>query len=175
MDPLRKRLILKEAEKRLRDAEVLEAAGGPGRGDSDYLLRLLALELLLKFHYEADTGKQPPKNHKYGALFERLSPGHQSLLLEEAGNRIGPSDLSTRPMNVLEEWSLNFVLLRYPYEKYKGMTEQEFRGHSDHWLKEGTALEDADFRYYPEELYGFLHALQTVLPKPSDKAIQDSK
>ena len=171
MDALRERLILQEVKKRLKDAEILEDHGDLDYGDSDYLLRLLALELLLKFHYEVSTGKTPPKDHKYHKLFANFSSEHKKRLIEKTGNRIGPSELSTRPMEVLREWSSNFVLLRYPYDRYQGMSEKEYKRRADEWIKEGAKMEEADFRHHPEELDGLLYALQCVKPPSSNNKL----
>lgn len=47
----------------------------------------------------------------------------------------------------------NLVNLRYPYEKYEGLTEKEYLALGEDWVKAGASLEEAHFRYFPEELF----------------------
>jgi hypothetical protein len=83
-----------EALQRLRDAETLsDAMGSFGQSDSPYLLRLLGLELLLKFVYESVLNKRA-QGHHYHELFRELSGHLQSRLLNLAGRTNWP--FSTR-------------------------------------------------------------------------------
>jgi len=74
---------------------------------------------------------------------------------------MGPeADYSNLEM-LLDTWGQNFIDLRYPYEKYEGLTQAEYRARSDAWLSGGANESEADFVYYPTELHGLTHALQT--------------
>src|SRR5687767_9216073 len=152
MDALRRKLILQESEARSRGADFLQA--GADTSDSGYLLRLLSFELLLKLLIEEHTGKVPAKHHKYAALFGQLPPAVQEGLLAVAMKRIGPSALNENPSRVLEELGSNFAALRYPYERYAGLTEEEYEELGRLWAAAGAPVGSAKFRYHPEELFG---------------------
>jgi hypothetical protein len=162
MNQLKLRLMFEEALKRLRDAKTLDDAMELcEQSDSPYLLRLLALELLLKLIHEAVLCK-PANRHEYAQLFKNLPFDLQERLLSLAGERVGPSALASEHKRVLEEWGKNFIALRYPWERYANMTEDDFKLHAEAWVESGSPLEGATFRYFPEELAGLLAALRTV-------------
>jgi hypothetical protein len=164
MNKLRLRLMHQEALQRLRDAEMLSEAIGVGeQSDSPYLLRLLGLELLLKAVFESVLRKPAHVHrHNYEALFNELPTDLQAKLLTLAGERIGPSALNANHASVLREWGQNFIALRYPWERYASLSEEEYSRVGGEWAAKGAELEDATFRYHPEELFGFLAALQVV-------------
>lgn len=168
MNELKLRLMLREASQRLEDADLLSNASTTYKSDSAYLLRLLGLELLLKCIHELTLGEPPKrtglgKGHSYAAIFMALPDEAQSRILQIAGERIGPSELSNNAVRVLEEWGKNFSALRYPYEKYELLSEQQYREQGERWMRAGAPLDEAVFRYYPEELFGFIHALRTFV------------
>jgi len=168
MNQLRLRLIHKEALRRLRDADTLtEALSLSESTDSPYLLRLLGLELLLKFVHESVL-LTPARGHDYEKLFNRLPADLQSRLLSLAGERVGPSALASNHNLVLQEWGQNFIALRYPWERYEGMSEDDFSRVSAEWVANGAPLDDATFRYHPEELVGLLAALRVVASELAD-------
>jgi hypothetical protein len=86
----------------------------------------------------------------------------QTKFLDLCVKHIGPSKLSTDHINVLKELGENFIALRYPYERYKGKDERQYRTLSDNWLSNGANLQEATFRYHPEELTGLLFAAQVI-------------
>ena len=150
MDKLRLRLMHKCAIERLADAELLFESDPQKdrRYDSDYLLKLLGLELLLKFIFEIETGKNAHKYfHQYDELFVDIEQSTQVKFLDLCGKHIGPSELSTDHINALKELGENFIALRYPYERYKGKDERQYRTLSDNWLSNGANLQEATFRY----------------------------
>jgi hypothetical protein len=59
----------------------------------------------------------------------------------------------------------NFVRLRYPFEAYKKMNESEYIEYGKLWVKLGAPIEEAEFQYYPEELYGLIKALREEVEK----------
>jgi len=160
MSDLRFRLLRKEAEKRLLDAETLEMSGPDS--DSSYLLRLLSFELFLKLAVERVTGKES-FGHKYHELFSALPATAQDDLLRIAGECIGPSALSSDHLGVLKDLSDNFVKLRYPYERYSNLTEEQYAALGADWIARGAVSDEADFRYHPEELRGLLLGLREAL------------
>lgn len=162
MNKLKLRLMHQEALQRLKDAEILSQAVSLGeRTDSAYLLKLLGLELLLKIVYESTLSK-PGRGHEYEKLFGELPQNLQARLLALAGERAGPSALAANHELVLKEWGQNFVALRYPWERYATLSEEEYSTIGEAWVSKGAPLEEATFRYYPEEMVGFLSALCLV-------------
>ena len=165
MSTFRLKLMHAEAAKRLSDAELLIEADplGSRRYDSDHLLKLLGVELLLKFVFEVEVGKEANSyGHDYPSLFCDLPTQTQDRIIELCGKRVGPSEFSSKNLQILKEWSRNFVALRYPFERYKNMTEEQYRATSARWLQKGAKLESATFRFYPSELKGILYALQMI-------------
>lgn len=151
-------LMEREAGGRLADADILEGRS-EAPTDSAYLLRLLAMELLLKATARIDD-IDPGKGHGYPALFKKLPKPVSDGLVEVAQNRMTTSADFSDVGRVLGAWAKNFVDLRYPYEKYEGMTPQVYNERTEAWIENGAALESADFQYYPEELHGLVFALQ---------------
>ena len=149
--------MLRESERRSEAARLLDASD---MSDSGYLLRLLAFELLLKIAYEHALGREAPKHHMYEVLFEGLPPTLQAELMLVARERIGPSALDANPRTVLQELGRNFIDLRYPYERYRGMSEAEYLELGNRWVANGAPLSGATFRYHPEELFGLTFAHQ---------------
>lgn len=170
MDKLKLRLMHQEALQRLEDAETLsEGLALGGGGDSAYLLRLLGFELLLKIVYESGLGK-PGRGHEYEKLFSELSPDVQTRLLSLAGERVGPSALGVNHESVLKEWGQNFIHLRYPWERYAWLSEEQYFALGEEWTSRGSPIEEATFRYHPTELVGILQALRLVVTELVDRS-----
>lgn len=165
MDHLRLLLMHREAVRRLSDARLLVEADplGSRRADSDHLLELLGLELLLKFLFEFEHFRKADEfGHNYKDIFSALRPETQARLISLCGERIGPSAFTQDATNILAEWGRNFVGLRYPFERYKGFSEEKYAAASARWLKKEAKLVSATFKFYPQELNGVLYALQTI-------------
>lgn len=150
-----------QAEGLLEDAEMLGRPLG-SRSDGGYLLRLLALEILLKAVYRGASGTVK-KGHRYRDLVGGLPPATRARLLEEAAQRLAGEVTWESVGEVLETLSHNFVHLRYAYEEYEEMSDEELSQMEKKWLEEGATLEDATFVYYPEELMGLTHAALVVI------------
>ena len=162
--------MYREALQRLEDAEVLYRASSVGAPmDSVHFLQLLGLELLLKLAYEVALQRKAPSNHKYHEIFQDLPATMKNTLLELAEKRIGPSSLTNDALLVLKEWGKNFIDLRYPYEQYESFSEDEYSELGKKWLENGASIEEATFKYYPDELFGILHALRIVTDAMANK------
>lgn len=147
-----------EAELRSHDASLLSSSPA-ARSDSASLLRLLALEILLKATVQIHCG-EPSRTHSYRELFGSLPQEVRHRVLQAAGAAApGVADFSNLDA-LLETFSANFVQLRYPYEKYEGLTEAEYVELGETWLASGGATTTADFAYHPTELRCLAHALQ---------------
>jgi hypothetical protein len=160
MGTVRHRLMRRESESRLAAAQLLKDA--MDGSDSAYLLDLLAFELLLKIIVEMTTQSAAPPHHSYEKIFGSLPQRTQTEILRLAGERIGPSALTTDYLGVLKELGSNFVKLRYPYEKYSHMSEPEYAEVGAKWIAAGADDATAGFRYHPEELLGLTVALQKL-------------
>jgi hypothetical protein len=53
----------------------------------------------------------------------------------------------------------NFIKLRYPFEAYINMNEGEYIEYGNLWVEVGAPVDEAEFQYFPEELYGIIKAL----------------
>jgi len=150
-------LMLSEARKRLTDASIL-SSNLESTSDAAYLLQLLAFELLLKATVRIHTGSVP-RNHGYPELFASLPQEIRTRVVTVAASRLATQgDLSDLD-GLLGTWGQNFVQLRYPFERYEGMTEDEYIAHGERWFERGALDAEADFTYYPEELAAVTHAL----------------
>lgn len=153
--------MLKEARARLADGEILSETSAT-QSDADYLLKLLAFEILLKATHLVHVGP-PGKSHSYGQLFNGLPSELQSKLVEEAADRMSTgADYSNVP-ELLSIFQQNFVALRYPYEAYEHLSHEEYRRLGEAWAKRKAPEEEATFVYRPEELFGLAHALDQHL------------
>ncbi|SOZ49321.1 conserved hypothetical protein [Cupriavidus taiwanensis] len=167
INPHKLSLMRREAERRLADADRLDVSDPLGdASDSAHLLRLLGVELLLKYVHEAVLGhapklKHPLNGHSYEAIFAELPDAMQTRLLQVVGECVGPSGLAHDAVGIFSEWGRNFIGLRYPHEKYE-VTEDEYRELGEDWVAIGAPLGLATFRYHPKELTGFVHALRTI-------------
>lgn len=150
-----------EASKRLHDASILSSTAGL-HSDSAYLLELLAFELLLKATVRI-YGHKPPRNHSYCQLFDNLPPEVRDRVRQVSAARMSTAANYSDVHLLLETWSKNFVDLRYPYERYKGMTEDEYHARGKEWLARGAPEAEAEFRYNPSELHGMIFALEREL------------
>lgn len=128
----------REALQRLTDAEVLHRASAiDAPSDSVHLLQLLGLELLLKLVHQVVLQEKSKHRHAYEQIFQALPAQLQSRLLKLAGDRIGPSALSRNAISVLKEWGKNFIDLRYPYERYESLTEDQYAALGKQWVEKG--------------------------------------
>ncbi len=153
--------MLKEARGRIADGDLLSGSLSK-QSDADYLLRLLAFEILLKAVHLMHVGK-PKRSHSYCELFDALPDGVRSSLVNAAGERMSTSaDYSDIP-ELLRTFSDNFIRLRYPYEDYENLSPEEYAELGEAWIARGAPECEATFVYHPEGLYGLTHALEQHL------------
>jgi len=164
MNTLRLKLMRREGMGRLQDADTLSGLpDNEGTSNSHYLLRLLALELLLKcLCLASGCDAKNVRGHNYGILYEMLPEPTKHELLDLATERLGPSGLTNNLEQIFADLSANFVALRYPYEKYEGLDERSYIELGDAWIAAGAPLETATFRFHSEELYGLNYALAAM-------------
>lgn len=145
----------------LADARILETKV-EATSDAAYLLQLTAFEILLKAVLRGHGAVVEP-HHGYSAHIENLPAIVRARLWETAADRMGSYADFSNPGALLSTWSTNFSKLRYSYEAYDGKTTEEVRALGEAWLARGAKIEEATFRYHPEELTGVLFALKAEL------------
>ena len=152
------RLMRREAEVRLQDAEILSKATSLA-SDSDYLLELLAFELLLKATVLIHT-RSCDKSHHYLKLFASL-PANVKDQLRKRASQVADTPIDMQELErLLAAFERNFVDLRYPFDAYSAWSESDYHGYGELWIELGSPTEEAEFQYYPEELRGLVLALR---------------
>ena len=161
MENFQLRLMYRYAKKMLYDADILQRRFDK-KSDSAYLIKLLSLELLLKCLLRINFDKVNFVHH-YREFFRALPEDVQQAILTIAQDRMSTSaDYSNLDM-LLDTWSKNFIQLRYPYELYEGLSEEQYDELGLRWAEKGWKNEDAKFVYYPDELRGIIFALEQII------------
>ena len=153
--------MLREAEKRLADAAVLEQSLA-SQSDSAALLKILGFEVLLKCAVLLH-GNKPSRSHNYVALWNQLPQPVRDNLLDLACDRMpGIADLSD-PEALLRNYRFIFERARYYYELYESYSLEEQRQLGEFWLELGAPEHEAEVQYRPHELDCLIHALRSFL------------
>ena len=117
--------MLSDAQDRLNDADVL-AESGRAASNSASLLRILALEVLLKAAQWASLGRYK-RSHAYSALWDALPATARAAVLSVAKQRFpGHADFSSLGA-LFKDWEYAFTKGRYYFELYENYTLQEQR------------------------------------------------
>jgi hypothetical protein len=149
--------MLNEARARIDDASILSKSIAR-QSDADYLLDLLAFEILLKAVHLVHVG-DPERHHSYGQIFNALPAEVQSALVMSAVERMSTSADYSNVSKLLAVFSENFIALRYPYEAYKALSTEQYAELGQSWVDRGAREDEATFIYHPQELYGLNYAL----------------
>jgi HEPN domain-containing protein len=161
MKNLQTKLMFDQAKDILFDANILKQSFAT-KSDSAYLMTLLSFELFIKCLLQIQFGKIF-KTHDYKELFHKLPDNIQQEIIDFAELQMTTMANFSNLDLLLDTWSSNFIKLRYPYESYKGLSEQEYNNLGEKWLKNGAKNEDATFDYFPNELRGLIYALQHTI------------
>ena len=139
-----------EALHRVHDADILERLCDT-RSDSAAILRILALEVLLKCTLLL-CGQEPKNSHNYKNLWLGL-PGHvrKKVLAVAVATMPGHADLANLEER-LQWWQFVFERARYHYELYEKYTLKEQSELGDLWLELGAPDQEAVVQYFPLEL-----------------------
>ena len=149
--------MVAEAESRIHDAELI-GQSLRSQSDSQSLLKVLALEVLLKALLLKATS-EVQKSHKYVELWAKLPVATRSKVLEVARARYpGHADL-TNVEKLLCVYEFIFTKARYGYELYEDMSLEEQAHLGEDWLARGAPTEEADLQYFPMELSALLEGL----------------
>lgn len=157
MSELRTKLMAREAERLIADAGRLYQ-NPTSESNGAHLLELLALEILLKCCVVLETGRLE-RGHDYVHIFLKLKSTVRKKIVDSAATRVGPSADYSDVYWLLSLFASNFVRLRYPYEAYSGMSEDDYLRLGAEWIERGAKVEEATFDFRPDELHGLLHAL----------------
>ncbi len=152
--------MLGEAKERLHEADILARSLASGSGES--LLRILALEVLLKAAQYATLGRYQP-HHRYRELWKALSPEVTAPVLEVARDCYpGRADLSDLDA-LLDDWQFAFTKGRYFFELHEGHSAAEQQRIGEAWISRGAPMHEAEVRFHPLELSALTEGLVTYL------------
>ena len=152
--------MIAEADARIHDANVI-AESLVGRSDSSSLLKILALEVLLKAAQLHTTGKIK-RSHNYLEIWSSLPAGARQTVLAVAESRYpGHTDLS-HVEKLLCVYEFLFTKARYGYELYEKLSIAEQHELGEEWSSRGAPIEEADIQYFPLELSALLEGLRAV-------------
>lgn len=152
--------MLLDAKERLYDADIL--ANAVSGGSSSSLLRILALEVLLKAVHYATLGRYQA-HHRYVELWRTLPPEVRSQILAVAGDRFAGHACLDDLDALLHDWHSAFMKGRYYYELYEHRSAAEQRKEGEAWLARGAPLDEAQVRYHPLELQALAYGLIAYL------------
>lgn len=152
--------MVAEAKARMADADIIGESLHQ-HSDSQSLLRILALEVLLKA-VELKTTGSITRSHRYLEIWRRLPSEVQAEVIKLGTERYaGHVDLSY-PEKLLCNFEWLFTSARYGYEFYEGTPDEELHAIGQEWIARGSPTEEADIQYRPTELAGLSFGLLSV-------------
>jgi hypothetical protein len=169
--------MYREACSRIDDADFLGRHLPPSKYNSDHLLRVLGLEVLLKATLklaDVDYRARGTGGHDYEALFNRLPQDARGEVLKVAVDRMRGWTKETYPdlvdistddglNKVLRQSEQHFMRARYQYEFFEGFTQDEQRVVEQRWLERGGPSDEADCVSYPEEVGAIIAGLRAYI------------
>ena len=157
--------MLRDAKDRLNDADILAQSGRASSG-SESMLRILALEVLLKTAQCAALGKYK-RSHHYAALWAALPPSVKNAIQSVAARRFpGHADLSNVEL-MLSDWEYAFTKGRYYFELYENYTLQQQRELGELWVCPGEPGPEAEVRFHPMELEALVEGIVAYVESAS--------
>ena len=139
-----------EANNLINDSGILSHSLDQ-KSDAASFLKILGFEILLKCTLLINNQK-PKKNHKYYKLWSGLPGNVQSKILQYAKSRMHDINDFSNLEKLLINYQFIFEKVRYFYEFYEGYTLDEQHELGKFWKDIGAPLDEADVRYYPDEL-----------------------
>jgi hypothetical protein len=153
--------MLVDAKARLNDADIL-AKSQNCTSDSQALLRILALEVLLKTAQFICNGNYK-YNHKYVDFWLELPEYARTQIVEiaelEYPERTDFSDIE----KLLRAYEFVFTKARYYFELYKNYTLAEQQELGEYWVEIGAPNDEADVQYFPMELTALTTGIITFI------------
>lgn len=143
------------------DADIL-AESADSDGDGSIQLRILSLEIFLKCARLIEHGQRKTRKggHDYSSIWSDLSPSTQTFVLQAASARAHTSLNAQSVVDVLKDLQCVFELARYPYELLADEAEPSIAKRGADWQAAGQPLDQADFRFHPEETMTLVHGLR---------------
>ncbi len=150
-----------EAHGYIDDAGIL-ARNLDTKSDSAALLKILGFEILLKCSLLVSNQK-PKKTHNYYELWLCLPGNAQKKIIQNAEYRMHDINDLSNIEDLLNNYQFVFEKARYYYEFYEGKTLEEHHEIGVLWAKKGSPLEEADVRYFPDELECLIYGLSEYI------------
>ncbi|MFN9091471.1 MAG: hypothetical protein ACK5V0_08260 [Alphaproteobacteria bacterium] len=142
--------MLADAEARLHDASLLDGCASRA-SDAPALLRVLALEVLLKAAQALESGRYT-RTHDYACLWRSIGSNGQASVLQHAEQSI-PGCLLGKDIDLLlRDWAFVFTRSRYYFELYEKYTLEEQEELGRLWIALGSPEAEAEVRYHPREI-----------------------
>jgi hypothetical protein len=153
--------MLADAKARLNDADIL-AQSLNRASDSQALLRILALEVLLKTTQFICNGKYK-YNHKYVDFWLEL-PEYARTQIIEAAQLVFPGHSNLSDIEkLLRAYEFVFTKARYYFEFYKNYTLAEQQELGEYWVEIGAPEKEAEVQYFPMELTALTTGIITFI------------
>lgn len=158
--------MLRDAKERLHDADILSTSLSGGTSAS--LLRILALEVLLKAAQYVTLGRYRA-NHDYAAAWQALPFDASARILAVARERYVGHACLADPEALLSDWQFAFTRGRYFFELNQYLTLGEQQENGEAWIDRGAPLEEAQVRYHPLELLAMTDGLIAFLEEAREQ------
>jgi hypothetical protein len=167
--------MYREACSRIDDGMWLARAWPPSAYNSDHLLRVLGLEVLLKGVLKLAAVEYPTRGaggHDYEALFNRLPQEVRRAVLKVAAEQMQGMteeypkvDISNgRGLNkVLRQSAEFFTSARYQFESFEGYTMEEQRAVEERWMERGGRQDEAAIVFHTEEVKAIIAGLRSYI------------
>ena len=153
--------MYREANGYINDAGILSRHLDQ-KSDSAALLKILGFEILLKCSLLASNQK-PIKTHDYYKLWLCLPGNARKKIIINAESRMHDINDFSNIEELLKNYQFVFEKARYYYEFYDGKTLEEQHEIGALWAQKGSPLEEADVRYFPDELECLIYGLSEYI------------
>lgn len=150
-----------EADKLIYDSGIL-SRNIDQQSDAASFIKILGFEILLKCALVINK-QNPKRNHKYYKLWLGLPGKVQSEILQYADSRMADTNVSSNLEVFLNNFQFIFEKVRYFYEFYEGYTLAEQHDLGQFWKDIGAPLDEAEVRYYPDELECLIFGLSEYI------------
>ena len=161
MDKDHLKRMYREANGYINDAGILSRRVDQ-QSDSAALLKILGFEILLKCSLLASNQK-PKKTHDYRKLWLALPDDAGMKIIGNAKSRMYDIKDFSNIDDLLRNFQFVLEKARYYYEFYEGYTLEEQHEIGKSWARKGSLLEEAEVRYYPDELECLIHGLSEYI------------
>lgn len=152
-----------EANKLIYDAGIL-SRNFDQKSDAASFIKILGFEILLKCALVLNNQK-PPRNHKYYNLWLGLPVKVRSEILQYANSWMSDINDISNLEELLNNFQFIFEKVRYFYEFYEGYTLDEQHELGQFWKDIGAPLDEAEVRYYPDELECLIFGISEYIKK----------